>query len=136
MMRLNRQWLGALAFAMIAAPALAHHSASMFDMSREVLIPGTVKDFQWTNPHSWLLLEVPAADGSTVTWSFECGAPTILTRMKIKRSDFVPGEKVTVHAWIMKDETKAGLLKSVVRADNTVIQVAALEKTEEAPQPP
>jgi hypothetical protein len=136
MTRLQTLALGVVALLMNSAPALAHHSASMFDMTHEVSIQGTVKDFQWTNPHSWLLIEVPAQDGSTATWSFEAGPPSILSRMKIRKSDFVAGEKITVSAWIMKDDTKAGLLKSVLLADGTVIQVAALEKTETSNKTP
>jgi hypothetical protein len=135
-MRLNKLRLGVIVLVMNTTPALAHHSASMFDMTREVAIKGTVKDFQWTNPHSWLLLEVTAEDGTSATWSFEAGPPSILSRMKVKKSDFVPGEKVTVHAWPIKDDTRAGLLKSVVRPDDTVIQVAALEKTDTTTKPP
>jgi Family of unknown function (DUF6152) len=136
MMRFKPPALGVIALLVLAAPALAHHSASMFDMTHEVSIEGTVKDFQWTNPHSWLLIEVAAQDGSTAIWSFEAGPPSILSRMKVRKSDFVAGEKVTVHAWIMKDDTKAGLLKSVQMADGSVVQVAALEKTEASSKPP
>jgi len=110
--------------------ASAHHSAVMFDMSHISIIQGTVKDFQWTNPHSWLLIEVAAADGATSTWSFEAGPPTILMRMGVKKADFVAGEKVAVHAWAMKDGMPAGLLQSVVRADGSTINVAALERTD------
>ena len=49
----------------------AHHSAVMFDDQKEVTVEGTVKEFQYTNPHSWLLVDVTNKDGSVTTWGFD-----------------------------------------------------------------
>ena len=51
-----------------ALPLLAHHSFAMFDTSKQVDVSGTVKDFQYTNPHSWLIVEAPQSDGKVVEW--------------------------------------------------------------------
>src|SRR4029453_15606144 len=58
---------------LVAAPPRveAHHSAVMFDDQKEVTLEGTVKEFQYTNPHSWLLVDVTNKDGSVTTWGFE-----------------------------------------------------------------
>ena len=74
--------LSAFAAATLAAsvlPALAHHSDAMFDNGKEVTLNGTVKEFQYTNPHSWIQLRVAANEGATpVEWSIETAAPIVL----------------------------------------------------------
>jgi hypothetical protein len=88
------------------------------------VIEGTIKDFQWTNPHSWLLVQESGASGRL--WSFESGPPNILARIGVKRSQFPTGEKVTVHAFLMKDGTPAGLVTRVVKADGTEISLGSV----------
>jgi hypothetical protein len=74
---------------LLAAPLLAaaHHSGAMFDDKKEVTLTGVVKEFQYTNPHSWLLVDVPGADGKVTTWGFEAEGPTTLLRAGIRKSD-------------------------------------------------
>jgi phage-related protein len=66
--------LGAAA-ALWAAASLAHHSGAMFDYDRAVTLVGTVKQFQWTNPHCWIELSVLRESGAVEDWSVEMGAP-------------------------------------------------------------
>jgi hypothetical protein len=102
-----------------AVPALAHHSGAMFDSEKTVTLSGTVKQFQYTNPHAWLVILVPqAGDPSKVaTWSFEMGELSALTRAGIHKQDFAPGTKVTVTGHPMKDGRPAGSFTKAVRAD-------------------
>ena len=93
---------GAL-LAAIAVPALAHHSGAMFDDKKEVTLTGVVKEFQYTNPHSWLLIDVKGQDGKVTTWGFEAEGPSTLLRAGIRRSDFAPGTPVTIIGHPMKD---------------------------------
>ena len=65
----------------------AHHSATMFDTTKQVTLEGTVKEFQYTNPHSWLLVDVKGSDGKVTTWGFEAEGPSTLFRNGIKKSD-------------------------------------------------
>ena len=104
-----------------AAPALAHHSFAMFDRGREVSVTGTVKDFQYTNPHSWVIVLVPGDDGQTVEWGFESEGPSTLLRNGIKRSSILPGEKVTARAYPMRDGRPAGSLISITKADGSIL---------------
>jgi hypothetical protein len=71
---------------LVAAPLRveAHHSAVMFDDQKEITVEGTVKEFQYTNPHSWLLVDVPTKDGSVTTWGFEAEGPTTLLRNGVR----------------------------------------------------
>jgi len=96
----------ALAAAMLAAltlPALAHHSGAMFDDKKEVTLTGVVKEFQFTNPHSWLLVDVKGADGKVTTWGFEAEGPSTMQRAGIRRGDFAPGTPITITGHPMKD---------------------------------
>jgi hypothetical protein len=63
------------------APALAHHSFSMFDAAKKITLEGTIKDFEGTNPHSWILLNVTNATGGQEQWAIEMGPPSGLTRL-------------------------------------------------------
>jgi len=102
-----------------ALPALAHHSGAMFDSNKTVTLSGTVKEFQYTNPHAWLVVLVPDpnAAGKVITWAFEMGELSSLTRAGIHKQDFAPGTKVTVTAHPMKDGRTAGSFTKAVRAD-------------------
>jgi hypothetical protein len=101
-----------------ALPAVAHHSGAMFDDEKSVTVSGTVKEFQYTNPHAWLILVVPTGtSGATNTWSFEMGELSSLTRAGIHKQDFAPGTKVTVTGRPMRDGRTAGAFTKAVRAD-------------------
>jgi hypothetical protein len=103
--------------AMLAAPAFAHHSAVMFDDTKEVTVTGVVKEFQYTNPHSWLLIDVTEDDGSVTTWGFEAEGPSTLMRAGIRRSDFSPGTEVTITGHPMKDGRPAAAWTTATRGD-------------------
>ena len=62
----------------IARPVLAHHSFTMFDMSKRVTLMGTVSSFEWTNPHAYIEIDAPDEKGAMKHWSIELGSPSIL----------------------------------------------------------
>ena len=111
----------ALAVGGMAVPAMAHHSAAMFDMHKTVSITGNVKEFQYTNPHSWLQVMTRDKNGKTVLWGFEAEGPSTLLRAGIKYSTFKPGMKVTVMGHPMKDGRPAASLMSVKLPNGTVV---------------
>jgi hypothetical protein len=95
--------LGALAAAAVAAAAmaapttvLAHHSFAMFDRTKQQTIKGTVKDFQWTNPHVWVQLVVRNTEGQTEEWSIEAAPPNMLFRQGWDNTTFKVGDNVSV----------------------------------------
>lgn len=102
---------------LIAAPSFAHHSAVMFDDTKEVTVSGVVKEFQYTNPHSWLLVDVKNQDGSVTTWGFEAEGPSTLTRAGIRKSDFAPGTELTITGNPMKDGRPAAAWIKAKRGD-------------------
>jgi hypothetical protein len=113
------------AVAALATPAFAHHSGAMFDPTKTVTLQGTVKEFQYTNPHSWLQVMVIGPDGKVVEWGFEAEGPSTLLRAGIKAKTFTPGDKVTIVAHPMKDGRAAGGLVSATKADGTVFSPRA-----------
>ena len=80
----------------VAGPALAHHSYAMFDRDKELKLAGTVKTFAWTNPHSWIEIDVANTAGGSDTWGVECNSPNNLARMGWKSTSLKPGDKVTI----------------------------------------
>ncbi|MDT8397892.1 MAG: DUF6152 family protein [Pseudomonadales bacterium] len=95
--------------ALLAQAAWSHHSAAMFDHDKVLELNGTVREFQFTNPHSWIQLEVAAAQGAPVEWSLEWGSPNQLARQGIRPSTFAPGTRVSLRINPMLDGTPAGL---------------------------
>ena len=92
----------------LAAPAFAHHSASMFDDAKVVEKKGIVKELQWTNPHVWLQIVVEE-NGKKTEWSFEGGSPNTLSRQGWRATTFKSGDAVTERFNPMKDGSAAGL---------------------------
>jgi hypothetical protein len=103
-----------LAFSSLVAEA--HHGVSQFD-DKEITLQGVVKEFQYTNPHSWLIVDVTNKDGSVTTWGFEAEGPGVLMRNGIHKSDFTPGTKLTITAHPLKNGQPAGSWFKAVRAD-------------------
>jgi len=103
--------------AMTAMPGLAHHSGAMFEPVKTITVEGVVKQFQYTNPHSWLLVDVKNKDGSVTTWGFEAEGPSTLQRAGIRPSDFAVGTKLKITGRPMKDGSPAAAWVDAVRAD-------------------
>lgn len=113
----------ALAFGVLAlgAPASAHHSFAMFDRQKEVVLKGTVKAFQWTNPHSFIEIDVADDKGQVQAYSIEMNSPNNLTRQGWKSTSLKPGDKVTVVMNPLRDGAMGGLFVSVQLADGKVL---------------
>jgi uncharacterized protein DUF6152 len=109
-------WLGA---SMVAAsiPLTAHHSGAMFEEKKTITVQGVVKEFQYTNPHSWLIVNVTNKDGTVTTWGFEAEGPSTLQRAGIRPSDLPVGTKLTITGRPMKDGQHAATWEYAVRAD-------------------
>ena len=105
-----------------AAPlAYSHHSFAAFDRSKKVVLVGVVKDFQWTNPHAWIQLEVQAANGDKTEWGVECGSPNMMARTGWKKELLQPGDQVAVTVNPLLDGRPNGSLVSITLANGTVL---------------
>jgi hypothetical protein len=112
----NRYLWFALLAAVICVPcaASAHHSYAMFDANKLVTLDATVKEFQWTNPHSWLQVMIADDKGAAEEWSLELGPLVVLHRWGWKPHSLNPGNKVKVSLNPLRDGTHGGRLMSIV----------------------
>lgn len=123
--------VGALA---LAAPASAHHSAAMFDRDKELKLEGTVKSFGWTNPHSWIEVDVANPKGEVETWGVECNSPNNLARMGWKSTSLKPGDKVTISVHPLRTGERGGSFMKVTFADGRVLS-DSIRQAGSAPSP-
>jgi hypothetical protein len=105
--------------ALIAVPAFAHHTHAMFDFTRTVELNATVKDFKWTNPHSWLYVMAPDASGQVVQYTIEMSSPSGLVQRGWTPSTVSPGDKILLTIYPTKGGGNGGTLKDVKLADGT-----------------
>jgi len=99
----------------VSLSSMAHHSGSMFEEKKTITLTGVIKEFQYTNPHSWLIIDVTGDDGKVTSWGFEAEGPSTLLRAGIKKSDFKPGTKITMTGRPMRDGRPAAYWVSAVR---------------------
>jgi hypothetical protein len=116
MMAMTRDVTIVLGLALLAGTASAHHSFAMFDSEKETLVEGTVREFQWTNPHSWIQLVV-MEEGKAVEYSIEADSPNILSRRGWSKASFAPGDRVKITIHPMKDGSKGGSYVTAILAN-------------------
>ena len=97
--------------------AQAHHSPAMFDGSKQLTLTGTVREFQFTNPHSYIQLIVQADDGSEQEWSVEMGANVYLYNLGWRPSTVKAGDTLTVMIIPLRSGAAGGLLIEAKTAD-------------------
>jgi hypothetical protein len=96
------------ALAVSTGAALAHHSFAMFDSGQEVTLSGTVKEFQWVNPHAWIMLTVADPEGRPALWAIEMGGPGQLARVGWNASTLSAGMDVKVNIHPLRDGSNGG----------------------------
>jgi Family of unknown function (DUF6152) len=120
---------GMLATGVLAAAlprvAAAHHSFATFDNTKTVTLVGTVKTFEWTNPHTWIWLVVPDGKGAEQVWGLEGTAPGELTRHGWNRHSINPGDKITVDIHPLRDGRAGGSYSRVTFADGRSLSAGA-----------
>jgi hypothetical protein len=113
---------GAAAIAVAHAfPVAAHHSFAMFDALKIVQLEGTVKEFQWTNPHAWILLNVKDEQGQQVMWAIEMNGPTGLARQGWLPKTLTPGMPIKAHIHPLRDGKSGGQFLAVTLPDGKVL---------------
>jgi hypothetical protein len=103
-----------IAVAALAAPAFAHHSFAMFDADKTRNLDGTVKQFEWTNPHSWIRVMVSDQSGTAREWAIEMGSPAQIAQRGWKTDTIKPGDKITLTIHPLKDGSRGGQFMSAV----------------------
>ena len=113
--------LGAVGLCAFAMAASAHHSGSMFDRAETVTLEGTVKEYQFQNPHTWIEVMVPDADGNLVQWSIEGETRKTMTRIGLGYTKLHAGDKVKIRAHPLRDGRTGGSFIDIVLPDGTLV---------------
>ena len=108
----------------VAATAFAHHSPAVFDLTKQVKVVGVVKEFRWTNPHSWIELDVRGPKGAEA-WAVEMTGPTHLVKAGWKSTTLKPGDEVTITVNPLRTDEKVGKFVSVTFKDGRVLSERA-----------
>jgi hypothetical protein len=112
----------ALALLMLpAVPVAAHHSTAMFDKKRTVELTGAITEFQWTNPHTWIEIDVPQANGQVVHYSIEGGAVRTMEQQGWKVRSLKPGDRVTLVVHPMRSGGRGGMIVRATLPDGRVL---------------
>jgi len=88
--------IGIGALAATSGAVLAHHSFAMFDQENPIELVGTVQEFKFTSPHTFILLQVKGKDGATVVWNLEGGSPSALVRDGMSSKSVKPGDELVM----------------------------------------
>ena len=107
--------------------AQAHHSFAIYDSAHQVTIEGTVKEFQWTNPHVWIHVMVKNDKGVEEEWNVECTSVNFLTRRGWSKQTFKPGDKVSITLSPLRDGSQGGSFRTVNNINGAVPKFEAEE---------
>ena len=120
-MRTGIQLFASGILAATCGQAQAHHSGAMFDQARQVELTGTVREFQWVNPHVFIQLMAKDERGRDVEWSLEMTAPVHLQRLGWRKSSLKPGDRITVTFHPLRNGAPGGNLLGAVGPDGKPI---------------
>ena len=104
---------------LLVGTAFAHHSPIVFDRTKQVTITGTVTEFRWGNPHSWIHIDVADKDGKVGNWAVEMDPASHLAREGWKSSTLKPGDKISVTVFPLRNDEKGGQYISVTLPDGS-----------------
>jgi hypothetical protein len=119
----------------VVATAAAHHSTAEFDYTKQQTLKGTVKEVQWTNPHSFIQLMVPSAGKEPVEWAVEIGSPSINIDMGWKKNSVKAGDVVTMLISPARNGSPLGTLRTLTFEDGRELKGIA-GRTRPVPTPP
>jgi hypothetical protein len=102
----------------LSTAAVAHHSFSAeFDVGRPVTLVGTVKEFEWTNPHAWIHIEVADAAGAKQVWAVEMLGVNSLVRDGLTPNTLKTGDKLTITGYGARNGTTTANATTVSRTE-------------------
>jgi len=121
--RLGQFFVLAASLLAFSALTFAHHGSIVsYDMKKMVTMEGTVKEYQWRNPHVYILYDVKDAQGNVVTWGAETHSPIVCENEDgWTKSTLKPGDKITISVFPSKINTPRGLLAKIVFNGKAII---------------
>ena len=120
---MKRLLVGSLAVILLWMTSLvtAHHSPAVFDRTKEIKLVGVVKEFKWSNPHSWIELDVRNEKGVVETWGVEMNPPSYLIKAGWKLTSIKAGDAVTVMVHPLRNGEKGGQFRSITLPNGQVL---------------
>lgn len=117
------------ALLLLPAPTLlAHHSlAAEFDSAKPVVLHGVITEVSWMNPHVYLRIDVPGADGRPVNWLLESAAPNYLQRLGWHKQSLKVGDTVTIRAFLAKDRANSAKTDAITFPDGHTVTTGRIE---------
>jgi hypothetical protein len=106
---------------LMLSAAQAHHAPAVFDQTRTIVVDGTVTEFVWSNPHSWIRMDVVGKDGTVTNWSMEMNPPTYLVRGGWRSTTLKAGDKVSVVANPLRTGEPGGKYVAFTLPDGRVL---------------
>jgi hypothetical protein len=101
-----------------ATGLVAHHAFSAeFDANKPIMLKGVVSKTEWINPHSWIHIDVKGADGKTVSWAIECGAPNSLLRRGLNKTSIPAGTELVIDGFRAKDGSPTANARDITFPD-------------------
>jgi hypothetical protein len=110
-----------IGFLLAVSAANAHHSGAGFNSGEVREIAGTIREFQFTNPHTWIQVIVTNEQGEQQEWSVEWGSPNSLARQGVRPSTFPPGAEVVMRINPMANGSPAGGFVGARFTDGTTV---------------
>ena len=125
-MKISRFVVLVISMLAIAGVSLsAHHSFAVFDMTAEKTITGVVSKFEWTNPHTFIFVDVTNDKGATETWAIEGMSPNYLGRRGWSKNSVKPGDKITVSVRPLKEGKPGGMFIRAQVGDRVLMPTGA-----------
>ena len=122
----SKPFLAIFLLAMVVVPLSrgllwAHHSVAGYDTQKEVVLRGVVKEFNWRNPHVFVVWDVKDANGKVVEWAAEMNSPTSMIQVGMNRSSLKPGDEVIITVNPSKTSNPLGIVRKITTADGRLI---------------
>jgi hypothetical protein len=102
---------------LLSSRAFAHHSTAEYEMTALTSVKGTVTQFEWTNPHAYIHVEVKDDKGAVTEWTAELASLGMLSRVNWKRDTVKPGDEITIYGNRAKNGKPAMRLDKIVFAN-------------------
>jgi hypothetical protein len=107
----------ALGLLVFAAGAFAHHGTSLYDMTKPVVVKGTITQFEWGNPHNQIFFDATDEKGNVLHWVASTEPPAVMSEKGWTRKSLKPGDQVTAYVFAAKNGAPVGNLQKIVLSD-------------------
>ncbi len=121
-MRLERfVIIAALALIIFGGTLWAHHSVAGYDTQKVITVHGVIKEFNWRNPHVYIVWDVKDESGKVVEWAGELSSPTTMIQMGMNRNSLKPGDEVLISLHPSRTSNPLGVIQKIEMANGKIV---------------